>query len=56
MKKWQVTKFNAQVPVCVWDGMTEEEARDAARRLNASCSGCEHYEVSRMEEEEQNEI
>lgn len=56
MKKWQVTKFNAQVPLFVWDGMTEEEARDAARRLNASCSGCEHYEVSRMEEEEQNEI
>ena len=51
MKKWQVTKFNAQVPVCVWDCMTEKEARAFAKRQNASVEGAEHYEVSEVEVE-----
>ena len=52
MKKFMVIKYNGNVPLFVWDNLSQKTAIELAEEKNHSSQGWDHYEVKPQEEEE----
>ena len=51
MKKFMVIKYNGDIPLFIWDNLSQRAAMELAEKKNGSSEGWDSYEVKPMDEE-----